>query len=259
MTNQSSKVRFRRTRRLAPLGMILAAAVACSSSSSSASDPKPNNPSTTTTARQSDAGQNLRGKRYCEVLLVNITNGSGSGDVYNSFPMNECPEAQWTDLDAGAIAGETGASLAVLNGPRYWLMDNIENYGPPDTDERDFGGIAMTKRATVDIGPIADALTRYKTRAVSRSVVFSFDRGTTIYELTAADGSVYVMQSWSQQTDPALTEENLAEIGPQLTLPADWSFSSRTLTKPLVVDTRDAPAQVLQDDLGNSYSLLRDA
>jgi hypothetical protein len=39
-------------------------------------------------------------------------------------------------------------------------------------------------------------------------------------------------------------------------LPEGWSFSSRILKDDLEIVTVKNPAQVLQDDLGNSYSLV---
>lgn len=239
---------------VAATAMVVALA-ACGSSSDSA-DAKP---STTTTSDPQAAGQNLHGKRYCEVLLVTLTNGSGTGDVYNSFPMNACPQVQWAALDAGTIAKDAGVPLAVLNGPRYWLMDTIKNYGPPDTVSKTFGGIEMTKRATVDIGPVATARVPYTTHDVNRSVVFSFKAGARIYQLTAADGTAYVMQTWSQQTDANLDETGLLTLGSRLALPAGWKYSSRVLDQPLTVDTRSEPGHVLQDELGNSYSKLAGA
>ena len=248
-----------RTATLAASAVALIALTACGSSSST-SNPKPTTSTPSTTAAAAGtAGNDLRGKRYCEVLLVTLSGTDGTGQVFNSFPMNDCPQAQWAALDAATIAKDAGVPLAVLNGPRYWLMDNIKNFGPADSDTRTFGGIEMTKRATVDIGPIAEARTLYKTRAVNRSVVFSFDAGTPVYELTAPDGTTYVMQTWSQQIDPTLVEADLAAIGPRLELPEGWKFSSRTLTTALVVDTRNEPGRVLQDDLGNSYSKLAGA
>ena len=256
----ATRRRRQRTRALVGSGVVVVALAACGSSSS---DATPKQSTTTTAATNAatnvEAGKNLRGKRYCEVLLVTLTNGSGTGDVYNSFPMNACPQAQWAALDAGVVAKDAGVPIAVLNGPRYWLMDTIKNYGPPDTVSKTFGGIEMTKRATVDLGPLATAKVPYTTHDVNRSVVFSFDKGQAIYELTAADGTTYVMQTWSQQVDPALVESGLAGLGGRLALPAGWKYSTRTLDQPLVVDTRNAPAHVLQDDLGNSYSKVAGA
>ena len=78
---------------------------------------------------------------------------------------------------------------------------------------------------------------------------------STVSELTSADGSVYVMQSWSQQLDPTLTAAALPGLAAKLSLPTGWSYATRKLTAPLVVQTTGMVAHVLQDDLGDSYSL----
>ncbi len=46
-----------------------------------------------------------------------------------------------------------------------------------------------------------------------------------------------------------------SQFSDRLQLPAGWSYAPRTLDTPLRIVTTDVPAQVLQDDLGNSYSL----
>jgi len=215
--------------------------------------------STTTTAVKPTTGTSvagsMRAKRYCEVLLVHIVNGQASADVYNSYPLNPCPAEQWTKLDAHAIAKAEGVTLAVLNGPRYWLMDGVEKQGGAATlPKKTFGGIAMYRQASLAIGPLADAAKPYLPHEVNRATVFTFDTGHQVYELTTPDGPTYVMQTWSQQKDPKLAEADLAGLGARLHLPAGWTYRTRTLDAPLRVVTTTTPAEVLQDDLGNSYS-----
>ena len=48
--------------------------------------------------------------------------------------------------------------------------------------------------------------------------MFTFDEGRTVYELTDPAGSTYVMQTWSQQKDPSLEEDDLAGLGDRLHL-----------------------------------------
>lgn len=209
---------------------------------------------TATTAKAAGA-TGMRGKRYCEVLLVQVIDGNGQARVFNSYPYNDCPADQWQALDAKAIATDAGTTLAVLNGPRYWLMDGIEQQRDQGSlPKQTFGGIEMAQRATVDIGPVATATKPYTAHPVDRATIFTFDAGRTVHELVDADGSTYVMQTWSQQKDPALAEADLDALGARLTLPPGWSYRSRTLTEPLRIDTTGTSAEVLQDDLGNSYS-----
>jgi hypothetical protein len=222
-------------------------------STSPGSTASPGSGATPTPGTQVSAS--MRGARYCEVLLVTVVDGQASAEVFNSYPLNDCPAERWTKLDAKAIAASEQVTVAVLNGPRYWLMDHVEKVGGvAGLEKKDFGGIAMYRQASVDVGSLADAMKPYTAHEVSRATVFTFDAGQTIYELTAADGTRYVMQTWSQQRDATLAEADLLGLASRLQLPAGWRYSSRTLTAPMRVVTTSTPAHVLQDDLGNSYS-----
>jgi len=100
---------------------------------------------------------------------------------------------------------------------------------------------------------VAAASTPYVPHAVDRRTVFTFDAGSEVFELVAADGMVYVMQTWSQQEDPTLVEICLAGLAPRLALLEGWTYRARTLDTPLRADTTTTAAQVVQADLGNSY------
>jgi hypothetical protein len=112
----------------------------------------------------------------------------------------------------------------------------------------------MIQRATVVVGNPVEASKPYTLNSVDRTV-FSFDAGRTVYELTGPDGTKYVMQSWSQQVEPTLSEADLSTLGDRLHLPAGWSYAARTLAAPLRVVTTSSTAKVVQDDLKNTYSM----
>ncbi|MGD9620816.1 MAG: hypothetical protein AB7G47_16685 [Mycolicibacterium sp.] len=198
----------------------------------------------------------FRGKRYGEVLLVSVGADPGDGPqatVYNTFGLNDCPADLWSQLDAEALAREHGAAAALLNGPRYWLMDSIEKStsGPPEVAT--FGGIDMIRQATVKLTSMNPA--PYRPNVVNRNAVFVFNSGKPVFELVDADGRNWVMQTWSQVVDPDLAYDDLAGLGSRLKLPEGWSYRARTLIEDLRIDTSSQAAQVLQDDLTNSYSL----
>ena len=69
---------------------------------------------------------NLRNQRYCEVLLGKRTWLKLEVRVFNTQGLNHCPEAQWSALTKESIEKTFDASLVVLNGPRYWMMDEIQ-------------------------------------------------------------------------------------------------------------------------------------
>ncbi len=196
----------------------------------------------------------LSGKRYGEVLLVTPGEAGPQANVYNSFPLNDCPAELWSALDAQAIATENGVATALLNGPRYWLRNRIEKERKAPAITKNFGGIDMLLQATVLLSSMNPS--PYTVNEVSRHTVFVFDAGQEIYELQDPHGHQWIMQTWSQVVDPELSREDLRGLGDRLKLPAGWSFHSRVLTDALRVDTPTKAAQVLQDDLTNSYSLV---
>jgi hypothetical protein len=197
----------------------------------------------------------MRGERYCEVLLVTPKDAGFTARVFSTYTLNDCPADLWTALDPAAIAAANGVPVALLNGPRYWLTDAVTKTREGAVNVVDFGDLAMNELAVVTVTQRLDAVRPYVASSVERKTVFTFAAGSTVYELTDANGATYVMQSWSQQVEPTLAETDLAGLASRLALPAGWTFSSRVLTTPLEVVTVDVPAHVLQDDLRNSYSL----
>lgn len=193
------------------------------------------------------------GKRYGEVLLVQVTESGPEATVYNTFPLNDCPAALWDKLDAQAIADENGAAAALLNGPRYWLMSSIGKQSREAQERKIFGGIEMIRQATVKLASMNPA--PYHVNRVDRRAIFVFDAGREVYELIDPDGGRWVMQTYSQTVDAALSLEDLPALANRLSLPAGWRYQARTPSSPMRVDTTTTDALVTQDDLANSYSL----
>jgi len=197
---------------------------------------------------------NLRGMRYGEVLLAYLE-VEQRVEVFNSFPMNQCPDELWRALDPEILAKENNATFVLLNGPRYWLMDGIGKVPNVEPVIRDFGGIEMRRVATIELdGDIAR--TFYRERHVNRGAVWHFNAGSRVYELTSPDASTYVMQAYCTGVDDSLTEATLVDLGARLDLPTGWSYASRVLDEVLVVDTTAGTATVLQDELENTYTLV---
>ncbi len=200
--------------------------------------------------------QDVRGHRYGEILVVTSTDDGLVADVYNSYTLNDCPQELWDALDPAAIARSEGALAAVVNGPRYWLVDSIEKSGPPSPDVRDFGGILMARAATLNLGAAGFDPSPYNGRRVARAAMFSFHADSLVYELTDPDGAVHVMQSWCTAVDTGLSETDLTALGERLSLPQGWAYGCRRLEEPLHVMTTTEDAVVLQDELKNSYCLV---
>ncbi|MBY0441027.1 MAG: hypothetical protein K2Q25_02635 [Mycobacteriaceae bacterium] len=194
----------------------------------------------------------LFGKRYGEVLLVRPSESGPQATVYNTFPLNDCPIELFAALDPAAIAAETGATAVLLNGPRYWLMDRIDKKAPQTWVVKTFGGIEMLEQATVVLSSMNPA--PYLANRVDRQAAFIYNAGREIYELIDPEGQFWVMQTASQVVDPNLSLADLPKLAERLVLPAGWTYRARVLTSPLRVDTCTHAAEVLQDNLTNSYS-----
>jgi hypothetical protein len=202
-----------------------------------------------------DLRTDLRGRRYCEILLVQFMGTQVHIDVYTTYGLNSCPDAAWRAVDAARVAMETGATNAILNGPRYWMLDAFERGVVRDPTVRTLGGIEMRIGGAIDV-PLASVggLGRnpYTKTTIQRETRVRFDAGKKVYELIDTDGRGYAMQSYSVQR-VAQTEASLDELPVGLTLPTGWTFRARTLTEPLFIESIDGAATLIQDDLGNSY------
>ena len=214
-------------------------------------------PATSTT---NPAAANMHGKRYCEILLLNLQEDGIHAEVFNTYPLNDCPDDQWKAIDTAAVAKDEAVVFASANGPRYWAMDSVVKSDMTEVFQKSFGGMEMNRYASVFVGTNpADLLIPYSPHAVNRKAAFTFNAGTTVYMLHDAEGKTYVMQSWSQQIDPALTEKDLLTLADRLQLPEGWTYDHKMLTKEFVVETRAEDAQVLGDDLHNTYSYVATA
>ncbi len=241
----------RRRGAAAALALVALVLAACGSGAATTS---------TTSSTSSTAPGGLRattatgmfGRRYCELILVNAHSAPLTAQVWNTYPLNTCPPAAWAAVDTAAVASAHGSSAAVRNGPRYWAVDSVTKYASTPLATADLGGLSMHLDATLRLGSLST--TPYLPHRVDRNTVFSYRAGRTVFELHGADGSTWVMQSWSQQIDPGLVLADLAGLGFRLHLPAGWTYTTRVLSTPLRVMAVTTPAVVLQDDLGNSYS-----
>jgi hypothetical protein len=198
----------------------------------------------------------MRGARYGEVLLISGHLTHFEAAVYNTLGLNDCPDALWSQLDAEVIAKDFKARAVILNGPRYFLMDSTTVESEIDDEPVSFGGLQMRRMATVRI-PLRRMIggvkrSPYAENVVERTTTYVYERGRVVYELAAPDGATYVMQSFSLQVDPTLSESRLESLGDRLRLPEGWRYQVRKLDADWSVRA-DGAAYLIQDDFENSY------
>lgn len=196
----------------------------------------------------------LHNSRYCEVLELRGAVPDAEVTVWNTVGFSHCPAARWEALDPAALAAESGATAAILNGPRYFLMDSATGAAAA---VRKWGGLKMRAVATIAIDSSSDLVqTTYTERAITRDNVWRWDGGRRVYELRAPDGARYVMQSYSLMRDPGLTIGDLRSLGDRLALPEGWSYRVRRLRRDLVLRA-GGEAIVVQDELLNTYQRIK--
>jgi hypothetical protein len=202
------------------------------------------------------AAENVRGNRYCEVLVGHLAGSDVQLDVYNTYGLDDCPDDAWKALDPAQIKAEEMAEAVILNGPRYWLMDAFEDTKAIDPTPVTFGGLSMRLSGTLDlpVSVAAGGQDPYVPSSVARTTTWVYDAGKPVYELVDPMGRIFDMQSYSVQTSPQ-TEATLAGLGQVLQPPSGWQFRTRTLDAVLKVTAVDGLATVVQDELRNTYQL----
>lgn len=66
---------------------------------------------------------NMRDDRYCEILFMHAAGPLATGCVYTTYGLNNCPAADWEALDPKTLVREYQVDQAIMNGPRFWVMD----------------------------------------------------------------------------------------------------------------------------------------
>jgi len=195
--------------------------------------------------------------RYCEYLVAKSTAAGLVADVWNTYGLDDCPPALWKASDPGALKAQLGAVAVQLNGPRHWLMESASiQLAPGFGQVRSFHGLRMRRIASVQV-PITNGVPGarpYTEITVNRANAFVWSRMHPVFELTAPDRSVYVMQSYAQIADPSLRLAQLPGLAARLSLPAGWHYRERRLRSDLRLAT-SGRATVVQDAFSDTYQL----
>jgi hypothetical protein len=192
----------------------------------------------------------LRNQRYCEILLGTPLRLQ----VYNTIGLNSCPANQWNKVTVEKIKKETGVLFVHLNGPRYWVIDGLQNSKLINPKIKILGGIAMREAGVLKLRLLDLWLGQrpYQRREVHRETTWVYQAGKPVYEIVDSEGNVFVMQSYSTQKAQQ-TEESLWNLGSKLHLPQGWSFRTRILQQEAHLKAINQRAVIIQDEFWNTY------
>lgn len=225
-------------------------------------------PDYASTASETTLG-NLRGMRYCEILLTggDPVTGDLYAEVFNTSAlnnkadrMNTCPAAIWGKVDAAALEKQYDLVRVFKNGPRVWTMDSMRL--PVSTEVRNFSGLNtrwfMRVELPKDEGPRSRAGIPYRPATASRNSEVTFRKGKPIFILEDTQGIRWVMQSNSMIVDPKLTYDDLPKLGQKLRPPPGWTYRTKVLDQDLTIRAVSGLVRVVQDDLQNTYEACSD-
>ena len=203
-----------------------------------------------------DTMEGVRNARYCEIIPIVREGFHLEATVYNTLGHNDCPPKIWESISEDAIKERFGALMVLMNGPRYFIMDEISASGESKSGKTiDIDGMDLTERASIDLG-LFDLLHRpYRETTIDRETLYVFKAGSPVFLLEAPDGSRYIMQAYAQIVDKTLTYDDLPGLGAKLKLPSGWRYSTTVPQQDIVAGAKGT-ATVVQDDLDNTYQKL---
>jgi len=102
--------------------------------------------------------------------------------------LNDCPSDLWVKLEEKTLIDQYNAKAVVINGPRFWVLNEISGGGETARGKvADFGGIEMRPVAQIETklweGVVGEAL--YTDNRVQRTTTYVYKAGNRVYELTA--------------------------------------------------------------------------
>ena len=208
----------------------------------------------TGSAEASVKSTGMRDGRYCEIFTVYLS-PSPVARINNTFGLNNCRQGWWDSLDTAALAAEHDADLALLNGPRNWLMDRVTVSDPGPIGE--FAGKQLREVASIDLTKIGLApQPPFKEVKITRGTKFVFQHGRRVFQLIDPNGRIYVMQSYSQIVDPDLSYDQLRGLRSRMGLPEGWNYRSVKLGEENLTLRANGQATIIQDELKNTYQRI---
>jgi hypothetical protein len=198
----------------------------------------------------------VRDARYCEIIPVVRRGVHLLATVYNTLGQNDCPPETWDKITEPAMKKRFGAITVVLNGPRHFVMDAIAAAGDTAAGKTiDVEGLALTARATINVGLAGLRAKPYRERTIDRETRYVFRANQPVFLLVRPDGVRYAMQSYAQMIDKSLTYDDLPGLASRLKLPAGWRYEVMKPDSDLLLGAT-GKAIVVQDDLDNTYQKL---
>ncbi len=194
------------------------------------------------------------GKRFCEIVY---SKNFMDFYVYNSHALHDCPNAWWKGLNNSMIKKDMNAQYVFLNGPRIWMVDNIEQQKSSAASVNQFQGkpLNLVGSFHADFHSLLKNHGPYTDFEGSIQQVYSLNKGRQIVELVNDQGQVYVLQSISLK-HRYQSPENISSLQPHLKLPSGWTFKTGALSQDYRMMPKNQMIHVVQDEYENTYQRI---
>lgn len=198
--------------------------------------------------------KNTRGRPFCGLGAFVGTGPTMRAHVYTAANLDELTIDSHKKMDGARLAKQFEVDMCMVNGGRYWLMDEQDVQGG---DVVNFDGVNLLYGGEMTGAEMtAQMQTPYAPNLIYRNSNWIWHAGTPVHLLREPNGTVWVMQEYTKDVDPSLTLDNLHQVGGKLkALPKGWTFETKVLTKELSLNTArcDGWAAILRDELHCTY------
>lgn len=210
-----------------------------------------------TVSRQFVYPESVYNYPYAEVIAVYRSGVTVTLEIFNTTGVADYVDTTWSRVDSDVLAQELGADMAVVNAPKYWLVDSIKTSKETgDTTTLESLDVQMNKVNTIDGGAFGRNFNQgaYLVNTINSSLTFIWNEGTEVSELISPSGDIYRMQSYSRAIDSTLSLDSLDQLGTRLELPDGWQYRTRVLDTQSIHES--GQLDVMVDELGNTYQLI---
>jgi hypothetical protein len=196
----------------------------------------------------------IYGKRFCEIVY---SKNFMDFYVYNSNTLHDCPQSWWKGLNQNILKKDVQASYVFLNGPRIWLVDDIENEPSKGRPVNQFRGKPLHLVGTFhsDFQSLLKHHGPYTDYKIDREQVYSLHKGRQIVEIINQKGQIYVLQSLSLK-HRTQSPEQIAQLKQSIKLPKGWVMKTGAIQQDFKMLPEAHSIHVVQDEFENTYQMV---
>ncbi len=161
---------------------------------------------------------------------------------------------EWASLDKERIRKETGASIVMFNGPRFWVLDEILGESVSPIGEIQGHKMLIPAHFRLTFRMVTDRKP-YNPFPMNRDTKYVYYANDYLYKLIGPDGTEYVMQAASQELEN-LQLKDLKNLGSKLKLADGWQYKAEMITEQFINES-GGHTTIVQDNLRNTYQVVR--